>query len=92
MQRAFDIETGSSGLGPFGVMRAMAVKEFGGNSYLAVNAEHNFRSLPFLALGIPFLYKNNIELILHGGVARTWNTEVFPSRQRMLSIPKSAWG
>jgi hypothetical protein len=78
LQRAFDIETGSSGLGPFGVMRAMTVKEFGGNSYLAVNAEHNFRSLPFLALGIPFLYKNNIELILHGGVARTWNTGDLP--------------
>jgi hypothetical protein len=78
LQRGFDIETGSSGLGPFGVMRAMAVKEFGGNSYLALNAEHNFRSVPFLALGIPFLYKNNIELILHGGVARTWNTGDLP--------------
>jgi hypothetical protein len=78
LQRAFDIETGSSGLGPFGVMRAMAVKEFGGNSYLAINAEHNFRSVPFLALGIPFLYENNIELILHGGVARSWNTGHLP--------------
>jgi hypothetical protein len=78
LQRAFDIETGSSGLGPFGVMRAMAVKEFGGNSYLAINAEHNFRSVPFLALGIPFLYENNIELILHGGVAQSWNTGHLP--------------
>jgi hypothetical protein len=78
LQRAFDIETGSSGLGPFGVMRAMAVKEFGGNGYLAINAEHNFRSVPFLALGIPFLYKNTIELILHGGVARTWNAGGLP--------------
>jgi hypothetical protein len=59
-------------------MRAMTVKEFGGNSYLAINAEHNFRSVPFLALGIPFLYKNNIELILHGGVARSWNTGGLP--------------
>jgi hypothetical protein len=78
LQRGFDIENGSSGLGPFGVMRAMAVKEFGGNGYLAINAEHNFRSVPFLALGIPFLYENSIELILHGGVAHAWNTGGLP--------------
>ena len=53
----------------------MDVKEFSGTGYLAFNAEHNFRSLPFLALDIPFLYENAIEIILHASSARTWNTD-----------------
>ncbi len=72
LQRGFNIESSFSGDGPAGVMRGMNVKEFGGTGYIALRAEHNFRTLPFLALGIPFLYENNIELLVHGGVARTW--------------------
>jgi hypothetical protein len=74
IQRLFNIESSSSGYGPSGVMRSMDVKEYGGTGYLAMHAEHNFRSLPFLALGIPFLYENNIEFLVHGGAARTWST------------------
>ena len=59
-------------------MRGMNVKEYSGTGYIAVNAEHTFRSLPFLALGIPFLYENNIELIVYGGAARTWGTPGLP--------------
>jgi hypothetical protein len=74
IQRLFNLESASSGYGPSGVMRSMDVKEYGGTGYLAFHAEHNFRSLPFLALGIPFLYENNIEFIVHGGAARTWSS------------------
>jgi hypothetical protein len=77
-QRTFDLESSSSGFGPFGVMHAAGVKEFSGTSYCALSLEHNFRSLLFLALGIPFLYENNIELIVHGGTAHTWNHGQFP--------------
>ena len=72
LQRWFDVETASGSFAPLGVMRAMEVKEFSGTSYCAISLEHNFRSIPFLALGIPFLYENGIELIVHGGAARTW--------------------
>jgi hypothetical protein len=51
----------------------MDVKEFGGTRYIAVNVEHNFRSLPFLALGLSFLTENNIELVVHAGAAQSWN-------------------
>lgn len=71
-QRLFDLESASSGFAQLGVFRAMDVKEFSGTRFVAVNLEHNFRSLPFLALGIPFLYRNNIEFVMHGGIARTW--------------------
>jgi len=77
-QRRFDIESVSSGYAPFGVMRAMDVKEFGGTAYVAASIEHNFRSLPFLALGMSFLYESNIEFILHASSARSWNTGSLP--------------
>jgi hypothetical protein len=75
-QRWFDLESSSSGVGPFGVMRAMSVKEFSGTGYLAINLEHNFRTIPFLLLGVPFLYENGIEFLVHGGGARTWSHNV----------------
>jgi hypothetical protein len=78
LQRAFTLETASSGIGALGVMHAMEVKEFGGTEYIACSIEHNFRSLPFLALGLPFLYERSIELLLHGGIARTWNRSSLP--------------
>ena len=70
-QRVFSLESSSSGFGPFGVMRGMRVKEFFGREYVALNIEHNFRSILFLWLDIPFLYKNNIEFVAHGGLARS---------------------
>jgi hypothetical protein len=68
----FDLESASSNYAPFGVLKAMGVKEFSGTRFVALNVEHNFRSVPFLALGIPFLYENNIEFIAHAGFGQTW--------------------
>lgn len=71
-QRVFALDSRSSGYAPFGVLRGGAVKEFAGDRFVMLNAEHNFRSLPFQALGITFLHENNIEFILHGSLAQTW--------------------
>lgn len=71
-QRLFTIETASSGYAPFAAMRVLDTREFVGPRYMAVRLEHNFRSLPFLALHIPFLYRNGIEFIVTGGAARAW--------------------
>jgi len=78
VQRAFDLESRFAGLGPFGVLRAARVKEFSGTSYTALAFEHNFRSIPFLAAGIPFFYDNGIELIIHGAVAKSWTSGPTP--------------
>lgn len=90
-QRLFDLESASSGYAPFGVMRAMNVKEFSGTSYVALNAEHNFRSVPFLALGIPFLYENNIEFIVHSSVARTSGEPIFTVTPFDIRYPNSTF-
>ena len=37
-----------------------------------VSVEHNFRSVPFLMLGIPFLYKSGIEFLVDATAAQSW--------------------
>ena len=77
-QRIFALESRYDGVGPMGVLRGGEVKEFTGHRFVALTAEHNFRSTPFLILNIPYLYKNSIELILHGTVAQTWSSSPLP--------------
>jgi hypothetical protein len=71
-QRMFVPDSRASGYAPFGVLKGGGIKELSGDRFIMINLEHNFRSTPFLALNIPFLYRNSIELILHGSVAQTW--------------------
>lgn len=72
-QRIFTLDARSSGYAPFGVLRGSGIREFQGDAYAMVNFEHNFRSVPFLLLDIPFLYKNGVELVTHASFAQTWN-------------------
>lgn len=78
-QRIFSVETGAAGTSPFGAMKAMGVKEFRGTSYVALSVEHNFRNLPFLALGIPRKYRFDVEFLVHGGMANSWGATDFPA-------------
>ena len=86
-QRLFSVESALDGFAPFGVMRGARPREFTGTGYAALVVEHNFRSLPLLALGIPFLYRSNLELIVFGGVARAWtgNTPSAPAQKGTYS-------
>lgn len=72
-QRIFALESRASGTGLFGSLRTANPRQFGGNTFVMLSIEHNFRNTPFLALNIPFLYKNSIELLVHGSVAQAWN-------------------
>jgi hypothetical protein len=71
-QRLYDLESRYSGIAPYGVLRGLRVKEFSGDRYLSLVGEHNFRSLPFHWIGLGFLEKAGIELIVSGGIAQTW--------------------
>jgi hypothetical protein len=71
-QRGFSADSRSGFLGPFGTLRAGSVTEAVGDAVVAVTAEHNFRSLPFLLMNVPFFYENGIELVVHGATARGW--------------------
>ncbi|MDZ7683512.1 MAG: hypothetical protein U5J63_17825 [Fodinibius sp.] len=55
-----------------GVMKAARNRPYEGQQYLALNLEHNFRTIPFEALGLSSLVERNIGLIIFGGAAKTW--------------------
>ena len=77
-QRVYSLESKYDDLGPLGVLRTGSLKEFAGDRFVSLSVEHNFRSTPFLFLNIPYLYRNSIELILHGTVAQTWSSSILP--------------
>lgn len=57
---------------PFGALKAIRNRPYEGEQYLSLFAEHNFRTVPFEALGLRFMSHRNIGLIIFGGLARTW--------------------
>ncbi len=72
-QRYYYFDSPLIGYAPSGVLRGAKIKEFSGDTYFLMTVEHNFRSVPFLWLNIPFLYKNSIELLLYANIAQSWN-------------------
>ena len=79
-QRFYYVDAPLTGYAPNGVLRGVRMKEFSGDTYVLLSIEHNFRSVPFLWLNIPYLYKNSIELLMYVNVAQSWNnTKSVPS-------------
>lgn len=60
---------------PFGVLKAARGRPYEGNQYVSLNMEHNFRTIPFEALGLDYLVDHNIGLIVFGGAAKTWGPD-----------------
>ncbi|MEP1941414.1 MAG: DUF5686 family protein [Balneola sp.] len=60
-------------LTPFGAFRSKRYIPYQGASYFAVNAEHNFRSIPLEMLGWRNAPQTGISIIAFGGVGKTWN-------------------
>ena len=77
---------------PFGAFKSKRDTPYEGASYIAIHAEHNFRSIPFEALGIPNAAKRGLSLIVFGSAGRTWlskNQQIFFGSQ-MEKIPSNA--
>jgi hypothetical protein len=87
-QRTFMLDRRSSGYSPLGVLHGLSINEFrnmdnklpmmdrGCDRFVMVTLEHNFRSIPFLALNIPFLYRSGVEFIVFGSAAQSWHHSV----------------
>lgn len=57
---------------PFGAFKSKRYIPYEGASYVALHAEHNFRTVPLELLGIPNAAKSGLSLIVFGGVGQTW--------------------
>lgn len=90
-QRLFDLESSYMGSVWFGALRGAGVKEFSGDRFVSLSIEHNFRRVPFLATGIPFLYKTNYELIVFGSLAQSWMSPSTLRTAQAAGEPTHGW-
>ncbi len=60
---------------PLGVLRTRRGRPYEGEQYVSLQMEHNFRTVPFEALGLQPLVERNIGLIVFGGGAKTWGPD-----------------
>lgn len=60
---------------PFGAFKSKRYIPYEGASYVALNAEHNFRSVPLEMLGWRGAAKTGLSIIAFGGVGKTWIPE-----------------
>jgi hypothetical protein len=79
-------------LGPYGILRAARGRPYEGEQYLAFHAEHNFRTIPFEAIGLQPLVDRDIGLILFAGAAKTWGPETIPQQSLSSYAPHGTRG
>ncbi len=72
VQREFVLDSQIGGLAPFGVLKTAQPVEFAGDRFVMVSVEQNFRNVPFLLLGIPYVYKQGLEVLIDVSAAQSW--------------------
>lgn len=72
VQREFVLDSQIGGLAPFGVLKTARPVEFIGDKFAMVSVEQNFRNVPFLLLGIPYLYEKGMEVLVDASAAQSW--------------------
>ncbi len=66
------IDVAEGAISPFGVLRTVRFRPYEGAKYVALHAEHNFRTVPFEILNLDWLVEHNIGLIAFGSIAKTY--------------------
>ncbi|MCD4692129.1 MAG: DUF5686 and carboxypeptidase regulatory-like domain-containing protein [Calditrichales bacterium] len=72
LQRFGIIDANMYAFTPFGVLKTLQGRPYEGEKYAALFLEHNFRTVPFELLGLDYLARKGIGIILHGSLGRTW--------------------
>ena len=92
LQRFGVVEASPLPYAPFGALRTLDDRPYQGVHHTALYWEHNLRTVPFQWLGLYGVADRHIELIVHGGHARTWlGAERDQSlRRRGISLRQSA--
>ena len=60
---------------PFGGFHTLNGQVYRGEKYAALFWEHNFRTVPFELIGLRYLAKKGIGIIIHGAHGQTWIDE-----------------
>lgn len=80
---------------PFGAFRAKRGIPYEGASYFALNAEHNFKSVPLEMLGWRNATQTGLSIIAFGGIGRTWvkqeQVDEFQQRYGFAPITTDDW-
>jgi hypothetical protein len=71
-QRGFVLDAQLGRFAEFGVLRTAYPREFVGDRLVLFSAEQNFKNVPFLMLGIPFLYKSGLDVLVNATAANSW--------------------
>ncbi len=75
-QRFFSTESPVAYFAEQGAFLGLNRKEFIGEYILTLNAEHNFQSVPFEAIGFGWAAEHTLQLFVKGGTARVWRNGV----------------
>lgn len=75
-QRFFSTESPLAYFAEQGAFLGLNRKEFIGEYILTLNAEHNFQSVPFEAIGLNWAAEHTLQLFVKGGAARVWKNGV----------------
>lgn len=75
LQKMGTIDGRLAGFSPYGVLKGVRGRPYEGEQYVSFIAEHNFRSIPFEALGLTQLLDWNLGVIIYGGAGKTWISE-----------------
>lgn len=72
-QHLFNPNTALDFFSPPGAFKGLKPYHFAGNQLAAIHLEHNWRSIPFQALGLDFISNLYLDFITGGSVLKTWN-------------------
>ena len=77
IQRLLHTDGSLGFIAPFGSFRTLRTMPLYAEKYLAVFAEHNFRSLPFELIGCNYLTERGIQVSVHGASGYLWLGQPF---------------
>jgi len=72
-QHLFAPNTALGFFAPPGVLKGLTPYRYAGNKMLAMHLEHNWRTIPFQALGLNFISNLYLDFITGISVLKTWN-------------------
>lgn len=74
IQRYYGMDARLGVLTPFGAFKTLSQRPVG-DSYIGIFWEHHFRTVPFEILGLQWLAKKGLGILIHGASGKTWVSE-----------------